>query len=234
MRRIRKMQEPEHFRLWKEAFRITEGRHPLYGDLRNSGEYRKLRNSLLTEQGYICCYCERAIGRKADVDCNIEHFMPRNPDRRALTAEECDQCQNAQMDYGNLLASCLGEQAYSDDHCNHKKDNWFDFNLCVSPVDAGIETLFGFRLNGKIFAIGSDVRAEAMKTHLNLDSYVLNEQRKAAYDQMMELEFEDEELLADQEYIMETIAFYDQMDHEGRYTPFCSMIIYCLRHELLD
>ncbi len=160
--------------------------------------------------------------------------MPRHPDRRVLTQAECDKCRDAQMDYTNLFVSCLGETADTIDHCNHRKDNWFDFRLCVSPADEEIETLFGFRLNGKIFAIGSDVRAEAMKTHLNLGSYVLDEQRKAAYDTMMDIEFENEELLGDTQYIMDTIEAYGQMDGEGRYAPFCSMLTYCLEHELLD
>ena len=73
-----------------------------------------------------------------------------------------------------------------------------------------------------------------MKTHLNLGSYVLDEQRKAAYDTMMDIEFENEELLGDTQYIMDTIEAYGQMDGEGRYAPFCSMLTYCLEHELLD
>lgn len=234
MRRIKKIQEPEHFRLWKKEFQETNGRPPLYDDLRSSGEYGKLRKALVEEQGYICCYCEKAIGRNANIDCNIEHFMPRHPDRNTLTYEECERCRNAQLDYWNMFASCLGEEAYSADHCNHKKDNWFDFKLCVSPADAEITSLFGFRINGKIFSIGSDIRGEAMKNHLNLDSYILNEQRKATYDAVMDVEFGYDELFTDKQYIMDTIAFYEQMDDEGRYAPFCSMIVYCLKHEFLD
>lgn len=233
MRRIKKIREPEHFRLWKNKFQMLNHRSPLYDDLHQSGEYGKLRKSLLEEQGYICCYCEKAIGRGSDIDCNIEHFMPRHPDNKFLNSEEREQCRNAQLDYTNLFVSCLGEDVGSIDHCNHKKDNWFDFNLCVSPADATISSLFGFRMSGKIFAIGSDIRAEAMKNHLNLNSYTLIEQRKRAYDMMMELEFEDEALLSDDLYIIDTIAVYEQMDTEKKYAPFCSMITYCLRHELL-
>ena len=51
---------------------------------------------------------------------------------------------------------------------------------------------------------------------------------------MMDIEFENEELLGDTQYIMDTIEAYGQMDGEGRYAPFCSMLTYCLEHELLD
>ncbi len=243
MRRILKGAEPEHFRNWKSQFRTANGHEAVYDDLFQklpSGkviateEYKNLRKSLLEEQGYICCYCEKAIGRTKKIDSDIEHFMPRNPDRRQLTPSECIQCRNAQLDYTNLMVSCLGDERYSLDHCNHKKDNWFDFALCVSPIDEKVEELFGFRADGKIYAIGSNAKGEALRIHLNLDSYVLREQRKAAYDAVMEEEFESEELLDDMEYITDTINFYKNKDTNGYYTPFCSMITYCLEHELLE
>lgn len=205
MRRIKKMPEPSHFRIWKQKFR--------------------------EEQGYICCYCEQRIGVKSANDCDIEHFMPRHPDKNRLSPKECEICSSAQLEYDNLLVSCKGEDAYSLDHCNHKKDNWFDFRLCVSPITEEIEGLFGYRTNGKIFAVGNDERAEEMKKRLNLDTYVLQNKRKAAYDAVIDMEFGDsDELWVDREYVAETIASYGERDSSGRYVQFCSMITYCLEH----
>jgi uncharacterized protein (TIGR02646 family) len=231
MRRIRKRSEPVHFTNWKQTFRTVNGREPEYDDLHGTGEYGKLRRTLLQEQGYICCYCEKQIGVGTETDCDIEHFMPRHPDQRELTAAECKKCRDAQLDYTNMMVSCKGEEAYSVDHCNHKKDNWFDFRFCVSPVSEEIVGLFGYRPHGKIFAINNDQRAEEMKRHLNLDTYVLQEQRKAAFDTVLEQEFGDnDELWMDDQYIADTISFYNEMDDKGRYAPFCSMITYCLEH----
>ena len=235
MHRISKGEEPRHFTDWKNKFRTDNGREPTYDDLRGTAEYYHLKRSLLEEQGYICCYCEKAIGRGSDAkDCNIEHFMPRHPDSRCLSSEECQICSNAELDYSNLFASCLVEKQESTDHCNHKKDNWFDFKCCISPASAEIEGIFGFRLNGKIFAVDNNPAAEAMKQHLNLDTYILQEQRKAAYDTVLETEFtneelEDADLLEDEQYLLDTIAYYEQKDENGKYTPFTSMITYCLR-----
>ncbi len=39
-----------------------------------------------------------------NTDCDIEHFMPRHPDHRYLTRSECMICENAQMDYRNIMA----------------------------------------------------------------------------------------------------------------------------------
>ena len=108
-----------------------------------------------------------------------------------MTEEECDICRNAQLDYENLFASCLGEKSGISDHCNSHKGNWYDFRYCISPLSDQIEGIFGFRLNGKIFAVDNNSSAEQMKNHLHLDSYVLREQRKQSYYTVLELEFAD-------------------------------------------
>lgn len=77
-----------------------------------------------------------------------------------------------------------------------------------------------------------DPVGQEMAKHLNLNSYVLEEQRKAAFDTVLELEFEDEDLLMDRDYIETVIEEYDSMQ-EGKYAEFCSMIIYCLREYYL-
>lgn len=226
MRRIIKNAEPVEFINWKNNFIIANGRAATYEDLRGD-PYLHLKESLLNEQGYICCYCERQIGQQQYLqDCDIEHFMPRNPDPRELSATECRICRDAQLTYTNLFASCKGEEAYSADHCNHKKDNWFDFKDCISPIDMRIGGIFGFRLNGEIFIINSI--GQKMASHLNLSSYVLESQRKAAFDTVLDIEFEDEDLLFDKDYVEAVIEDYDNMQ-EGKYAEFCSMITYCLR-----
>ena len=227
MRQIKKSPEPAHFIKWKHDFKAANGRDAVYDDLYGTSEYYNLKKSLLEEQGYICCYCEKKIGHSRGLkDCDIEHFMPRNPDRRYLTSVECDQCRKAQMEYTNLFVSCKGEKAYSADHCNHKKDNWFDFKRCISPADKRIKGMFGFRLNGEIFLKNS--LGKEMEEHLNLTSYILEEQRKAAFDKVLDIEFEDEDLFGDKEYVEAVAEEYDNMQ-DGEYAEFCSMITYCLR-----
>lgn len=227
MRQIKKGPEPAHFINWKHNFKMTNGRDAIYDDLYRTTEYYNLKKSLLDEQGYICCYCEKKIGHSAGLkDCDIEHFMPRNPDSRYLTRAECDKCRDSQMEYTNLFVSCKGEEAYSIDHCNHKKDNWFDFNKCISPIDDRIKGMFGFKLNGKIFL--KNPLGNEMEKHLNLSSYILEEQRKVAIDTVLEVEFEDEDLFADKNYVETVAEDYDNMQ-DGEYAEFCSMITYCLR-----
>lgn len=196
MHKIEKMGEPLHFKRWKSDFKHEHGREPTYEDLASSEEYRRLKKHLTEEQGYVCCYCEKPIGGNTFLyDCDIEHFMPRHPDKKTLTEEECRICENAQLDYQNMFASCRGENLYMLDHCNHRKENWFDFRYCISPSSDVIDTLFGFRLDGKMISVNNNTCAEAMKNHLNLNTYILCEQRKIAYETIIEAEFEEEELL---------------------------------------
>ena len=80
-----------------------------------------------------------------------------------------------------------------------------------------------------MYALGD--RGREMLKHLNLNSYVLQEQRKEAYYAVLELDFEDEDLLDDEEYVEATIAHYDNMN-DGKYEQFCSMITYCMKNYL--
>jgi len=154
------------------------------------------------EQGFICCYCEKRIGQQPFLtDRDIEHFMPRHPDSRLLSPKECMQCEAAQLDYANLFACCKGEGGESADHCNHKKDNWFCFASCISPADPRIRRLFGFGLDGTMFAV--DPIGQKMASHLNLNSYVLQEQRKAAFDMVLDVEFCSMIVYCLREYLMD-------------------------------
>lgn len=231
MRQIIKRPEPPHFTIWKNNFRALHGRDATYDDLKNTTEYFMLKKSLVEEQGYICCYCEKQIGQRTNLtDCDIEHFMPRHPDTSSLSVTECALCINAQLDYDNLFASCKGEIADSADHCNHKKGNWFDFKYCISPSDPRINGLFGFKLDGRMIVINPI--AQEMDKHINLNSYVLKEQRKISFETVLEEEFEDEDLLEDMEYVEAVAEDYNNLQ-DGKYAEFCSMIKYCLERYLL-
>lgn len=231
MRQIRKDKEPGFLVNWKKQWKKANGRDAVYEDLKGTREYFLLKQSLIKEQGYLCCYCEKRIGQEGDLsDCDIEHFMPRHPDSRILSAQECAVCKAAQLTYSNLFASCKGENADVADHCNHKKDNWFDFKECIALTDSGIGGILGFRQSGEAFLL--DSRGAEMVKHLNLNSYVLVQQRKEAFFTMLETEFEDEDLLMDKEYMEAVIGDYENMQ-DGRFQEFCSMITYCLRRHYL-
>lgn len=117
MKHIVKQEEPQKFLDWKNL--AGENWQPTYGGL--SGYPKKaLKNSLMAEQGYICCYCER---RLTDNESHIEHFRPQS-----------DPAVDP-LDYRNLLCSCQNQLNKGEPrHCGNKKEDWFDEHLLVSPL----------------------------------------------------------------------------------------------------
>ncbi len=104
MKRIRtKHGAPASFSAWlkdnkEELGRKTEdekvtGKH-LWNFFRNSGDVADLRKVLVSDQGFICCYC----GRRIENDSNtvIEHLHPKS------------KYKSLALHFYNLLASCQG------------------------------------------------------------------------------------------------------------------------------
>ena len=114
MKYIVKQNEPEDFTKWKAL--KNEEWTPTYDKL--SGVVKiAVRQALMTEQGYICCYCER---RLTDNDSHIEHFRPQ------------ENKSTDPLDFKNMLCSCQQRLKKGDPrHCGNRKDDWFDEQLLV-------------------------------------------------------------------------------------------------------
>jgi uncharacterized protein (TIGR02646 family) len=95
-----------------------------------------LRQILSVEQGYICCYCGQRLVLE---NSHIEHIRPQS-----VFAE-------LSLDYKNLLVSCQAELQPGDPmHCGKAKDNWFDEELLVSPLQENCADFFEYTLAGEI------------------------------------------------------------------------------------
>ncbi len=91
-----------------------------------------LKESLMKEQGYICCYCERTL---TENDSHIEHFKPQN-----------DPGVDP-LDFTNMLCSCQKNLPRGDDrHCGNLKGGWFDGTLLVSPMNSSCENKLGLKV----------------------------------------------------------------------------------------
>ena len=157
-----------------------------------------IHEALMLEQGFICCYCERRITMD---DSHVEHFRPRTPYR------------DLQLDYQNLLCSCLREQSPgAPDHCAHRKASWFDEQLLISPLQDGCETRFTFTANGEIHPrSSSDAGAATTISRLALDLPKLNALRSAAVDALSDLPASDVERVLKEE-------------QDGTFLEFCTTI----------
>ena len=215
MKRIYKNDEPQEILQWKSKFKNKNGRVPRYSDLNeveNLPHKIFLKNSLISEQGHICCYCCKPIDTK---NSHIEHIRPK----------ERDEYRAISLEYENLLASCQG---YHDreENCGHSKDNAFNEELFVSPLEENCESLFEFSDRGKIKATDGNERAAYTIEILNLDTEQLN----AARTEAMWVSGAMDELTEDE--CQKLLDKFESVDEKGRYAGFSDAIVYQLKKQL--
>ena len=213
--------QPDFFKDWKVQFRRDKGAKAVYADLRGRKEYDMLKEALICEQFHICCYC---CNRIDGYSTHIEHFMPRGYKKEG---------SKKQLDYNNLFASCNGYiQGYSTvdkEFCGHRKDNWYDPNFIISPLDAECERAFDFLPNGEIMASPEGgVKAEKSIIEIGLNSYALIKAREAAIDAAyVEVGFSEEKI--DQTKLYDEIEFYSNPNQEGELPAFCDAVSFLLK-----
>ena len=168
MKRITKRTEPREFTDWKSTDKMA--RRPNWNRLRAPLK-TVIHESLLNEQGFICCYCESRIVLN---DGHVEHFRPK------------EEYGDLQLEYGNLHCSCLRERSSGEPvHCGHRKGSWFEEDALISPLQQDCETRFMFTANGEIHPrSSSDLAAAQTIDILALDLPKLNALRDAALDEL--------------------------------------------------
>lgn len=219
MKRIQKMgKEPSELTDWIKNFRSQEGREPRYKDFRETPEWYNLIQTLLKEQGYICCYCMKEI---QGWDSHIEHFIPRTMTKKD---PHSIRAQDIELSYFNMLESCNGE--YGDRlHCGRFKDSESS-PMILSPTDEKIEERFSYNLlNGEIEAADA-ADQEAMTTIriLNLNSEDLKGHRLSAFysSGILEVESDDER--------DDLIDFFSIRDSQGAFAPYCAALVWALKN----
>ena len=169
----------------------------------------ELKESLLREQGYICCYCMSRISAER---MKVEHFRPR-------------RYTESVMEYGNLLAACLGiSNQYR--HCDTNKA---DQEISINPTDHRCESIISYRSNGKV-KFSEEYRADIEDT-LNLNNPILIANRKAALDATLDLLKQVDRGFSTGS-IEKTLAKFQSKDRDGRYSPFCQVILWWLTKKL--
>ena len=211
MKHIQKREEPAEIIKWKQKFKNIHERRPKYEDI--VGEEKKiLKDSLLSEQGNICCYCCKRI---ADANSHIEHFRPKGqPAYRDLSLE-----------YDNLHASCQGYHN-REENCGHVKLNEFDEDNLISPLEEDCEKNFKFSSRGKIMPVEGNERAKYTIGLLKLDTPVLNAARNTAMWESGSME----EMTGEE--CVQLLAKFSSKDENGQYAGFCDVIIYQLKKQL--
>jgi uncharacterized protein (TIGR02646 family) len=206
MKHIVKNQEPIEFSTWKEVPRRKKNPiwNKLYGSLKE-----KVHDALMDEQGFICCYCMNRLTE----DNHIEHIRPQSV------------FQDKMFCYSNLLVSCQRDPKPPEPrHCGTLKGNWYNENLMISPLDADCESHFRFAADGGIHPTdGNDQAAAVTIEKLGLDIDKLRRYRRDAIDGLLNGIGEP-----NQDEKQKLIEAYETKDKKGRFTPFCTAIVYIL------
>jgi uncharacterized protein (TIGR02646 family) len=212
MKYITKRSEPASFTDWKNI--LCDGWAPGWDNLLNP-QKRSVLQALLTEQGFICCYCGMGID---DNSGHIEHLKPR------------DRFPHLELEYDNLLASCEGTTRSGiarDNHCGHRKGDWYDDSLFISPLDPVCEDCFVFTSAGEILAtVDPDLTDRAQET---IDKLGLNVDRlKRMRREALEGIFTGFGDLTNYE-INRLISKFSEKTSDGKFTPFCFVVVNVLR-----
>lgn len=205
MKYIRKENEPQEFTEWK-AQQKSIGVNSDYKSLPNP-EKGLVQQSLLNEQGYICCYCCMRIKKNTS---HIEHLDPQSKTDADLSVE-----------YNNMLASC-GSYENWPKHCGNKKKN---SRIEVSPLQANCEDFFIYSSNGEIEPANHLNQQEASKARTTIDIVGLNDEdlkqaRINALDALQGITKEQAEKLA---------QVCMQRNAQQQYQPFCTAVLYYLK-----
>lgn len=174
-----------------------------------------LRKHLLEEQGYICCYCMSRISCQKS---KIEHFKPQTKYRAF------------QIDYNNLFVACLGGEGQRGrvQFCDTKKgeDEVSAINLLSNLED----DVFYEKAGKDCIVIGSTNSSieDDINTIINLNATSLQKSRRETYDRVRQKLQQKKWAIS---AIRQTIKYY-QSKHNGKFEPYCQMIVYFLTKKL--
>jgi len=234
MKGIKKQNEPIDFSIFKDI--VLEGKNPQqynYEALLNSPENKiwvrningsfldkpTMREHLLKEQGYLCCYCCRRVSN--DSAMVVEHFKPKS------------DYKEYSFNWVNLLLSCSGKSSIDNRvfcHCDENKDNKYSDDL-ISPLETEdgefvCEKLFSYNIKDGTILHQQNDRAEYTINLLNLNAETLKIERAKAVDILFEnneiIDFSDKEVMA-------IFNSYSSMDSNGMFEENCQVVLFFIK-----
>jgi uncharacterized protein (TIGR02646 family) len=224
MKQINKSQEPN------SLVRHRASQHSFFYNipLQTKGE---LRQSLLIEQGHICCYCMKRIPEKIEkdgilsYDMKVEHFQCQ------------DNFPDLQLTYTNLFGACTGNEGKPKklQTCDTKKGN---DDLSINPISnaPNCETLFKYNADGEISSITDDEEINRQLNNvLNLNMQSLKDGRREVYLQVQKKVESESRQLANKQL---KISFFEQERNnwlsrtENKNRPYCMVAVYYLTKKI--
>lgn len=140
---IPKTKIPTKYASWYARYRFTK-----WKNLKSKAKNR-LRNILLLEQGFVCCFCGIKLGTISKKNRILQiKVMPKAHNVRLAHIHPRSSCKCSDLDYTNICASCNTEPTIHT-HCDiaqgdrllpisplHKKClNHFHFNSALGTIE---------------------------------------------------------------------------------------------------
>jgi uncharacterized protein (TIGR02646 family) len=214
MIKIHKAPEPEWFPVWKkQSSRESHGR---LSPPDTPVQKNRLMETLVDEQGGLCCYCGRDIGTSPNPDpnsCHLEHFRPQSKYHDLAT------------EYGNIHASCNSKL-----NCGHHKKDDFDEDNCISPLEVD-EERFVYTLEGEVCPKDQNDEAVVyMIKILNLNHEALMNKRKNLLTIFQSMSPPDLSL----DEIKKLRSSYQERDANHRHQAFRQVLTYYIDNNLMS
>lgn len=206
MKYIKKLSEPNSL----VAHRKKE--HADYNNIPTDTK-EEIKQALLTEQGYICCYCMKRINKE---NIKLEHWKPQSkyPERSLI--------------YKNMLGVCNGNEG-EPKHlqcCDTHKGNW---ELSIDPLSPHCETFIKYSADGIIFSDDEKVNRD-LNDVLNLNQQKIQNNRRIVMDVLIQY------LLSKyvnkgwtKSAIQKEINKWSSVDSEGKYKEYCEVALFRLK-----
>ncbi|WP_298994216.1 retron system putative HNH endonuclease [uncultured Desulfovibrio sp.] len=203
---IKKSNEPPRLTDWKKRF--PNGK---YEDLSTCVRI-ELRNSLLVEQGFVCCFCGAAIGKKGTGTIIQQTLLKKGQQHNIRNAHLTPQSKDPlnTLSYENICASCASTDG--ERHCDIAQG---DQSLPISPLEEDCLSFFSFSVDGKILPNFENTPENQKKASdtielLGLQAKTLNVERKKI------LEITENLLKIDPDCLINL----EKKDSNGRYAPY--------------
>ncbi|HEU6437684.1 MAG TPA: retron system putative HNH endonuclease [Nitratidesulfovibrio sp.] len=208
---INKTNEPDALKRFK---RHNRGLGLESFDDLESGVKRKIKKTLLKEQGHVCCYC---MSRIAYESMRVEHFKSQS------------NHPTLRLDYGNMLAACNGNSSKSHE-CQHCDTFKGQAEITCNPSKEHIESTISYLSDGTIKSSNAKWNEELNNTlNLNSNMHFLKRNRKSIKDAI------DTALCSKKltkQKIIEFLSKNTTKDKDGKLIEYCGVAVYFLKKRL--
>ena len=210
---IKKISAPTKLQEAKTEFqdKLPDGNSDVWGDL-DSGTKREIKEALLENQKFVCCYCTCKIQYNS---MKVEHW------------ESQAKCPEKRLEWTNLFAACDGgEKSKVGPHCDSSKGS---SRITLSPIRQEHINKLTYTGSGDISS-GDSGLAKDLGT-LNLNASIPKNGRKAAWNGFKKHLKMKNENLKKQSYRQKLIRKAKDRIDQSPATPYYDIVLFFLERK---